>query len=237
LSSAVKLEYANRRTLRDRNKIAYRFAHWPIWIAVFFIAPGPLTFRLFAHGFDRTIAIWLSAVVIGTGIAGLFGKLPGVEPRPYIIRFTEDKPNPIYRRTCYTMAWSEVITFAVLNIAGFVGAMATGKWQLQQIYQHAYLPMAATIWALGALGLLPRVRRSTKGEGDERRYFYGSVWAVCLAQPVLWLMWRILPRGTAADIARFGVFIGVLGVVGLLARRGILPRTRKIVPGELAISD
>jgi hypothetical protein len=32
---------------------------------------------------------------------------------PYIIRFTEDRPNPLYRRVCYTFAWSEVITFAV----------------------------------------------------------------------------------------------------------------------------
>ena len=46
-------------------------------------------------------------VLVGTGIAGLFGQLPGVEPRPYIIRFTEDRPNPLYRRICYTMAWSE----------------------------------------------------------------------------------------------------------------------------------
>lgn len=237
MPTAVKLEYASRRKLRERNKISYRFAHWPLWISVFFIAPGPLTFQLFAHGFDRTIALWLGAVLLGTGVAGLFGCLPGVEPRPYIIRFTEDKPNPIYRRICYTMAWSEVVTFAVLNIAGLAGALATGKWQLQQIYQTAYFPLAGALWLLGALGLLPRVKRSTKGEGDERRYFYGSVWAVCLAQPVLWLMWRTLPRTAAADAIKLAVFVGILGCVGLLARRGVLPRTRKIVPGELAISD
>ena len=33
------------------------------------------------------------------------------------------------------------------------------------------------------------------------------------------------------------VFVRILVFVGLLARRGILPRTRRIVPGELAISD
>ena len=47
--------------------------------------------------------------------------------------------------------------------------------------------MAGTIWLLGALGTLPRVKPSTAGEGHERRYFYGSVWAVAVAQPVLWL--------------------------------------------------
>ena len=127
------------------------------------------------------------------------GALPGVEPRPYIIRFTEDRPNPLYRRVCYTFAWSEVITFAVLNIAGLVVAIATGEWYLKQIYRYAYFPLAGTIWLLGALGRLPRVKASTKGEGHERRYFYGSVWAVCWAQPVLWLLWKVVPRTTAGD--------------------------------------
>ena len=58
----------------------------------------------------------------------LRGKLPGVEPAPYIIRFTEDRPNPLYRRVCYTFAWSAAITFAVLNIAGLVIAIVTGQW-------------------------------------------------------------------------------------------------------------
>ena len=42
----------------------------------------------------------------------------------------------------------------------------------------AYFPIAGTVWFLGAIGQLPRVKRSTQGEGHERRYFYGSVWAV-----------------------------------------------------------
>ena len=37
---------------------------------------------------------WLAAVLVGTAIAGWYGQLPGVEPRPYILRFDEDKPNP-----------------------------------------------------------------------------------------------------------------------------------------------
>ena len=63
-------------------------------------------------------------MLVGTGIAGLFGKLPGCEPAPYIIRFTEDRPNPLYRRICYTTAWGEIVAFAVLNIAGLVGAIS-----------------------------------------------------------------------------------------------------------------
>jgi hypothetical protein len=238
LPEAVRVELASARKLRERNKIHYRFSHWPIWIFVFFLAPGPLTFSLFAYGFSKPMALWLAAVLVGTGIAGLRGRLPGVEPRPYIIRFTEDKPNPLYRRVCYTFAWSALITYAVLNAAGLVDAIVTGKWQLRQIYDYAYFPMAILIWALGALGLLPRVRPSTKGEGHERRYFYGSVWAVCFAQPVAGLLWIVLPaHSRVADSVKLTVFIAILVFTGLMARRGVLPRTRRIVPGELAISD
>lgn len=223
---------------RERNKVHYRLAHWPIWIFVFFLGPGPLTFSLFAYGFSKPMALWLAAVLVGTGIAGLRGRLPGVEPRPYIIRFTEDKPNPLYRRVCYTFAWSALITYAVLNMAGLVDAIVTGKWQLRQIYDYFYFPMAILIWALGAFGLLPRVRASTKGEGHERRYFYGSVWAVCFAQPVAGLLWIVLPaHSRIADSIKLTVFVAILVFTGLLARRGLLPRTRRIVPGELAISD
>jgi hypothetical protein len=234
---ARRVERASDRRIREHNKASYRLAHWPIWIFVVFIAPGPMTFTLFEHGFGRRMWAWLATVVIGTGIAGLFGKLPGVEPRPYIIRFTEDRPNPLYRRVCYTIAWSEAIAFAVLNIAGLGYAMATGLWRLRQMYEVAYFPLAGSIWLLGAIGQLPRVKRSTKGEGHERRFFYGSVWAVCVAQPVLWLLWKVLPRTRTADALKLAIFLGILGWIGNMARRGLLPRTRPIVPGELAVSD
>ena len=235
--AAIPVEYASQRKIRERNKLHYRFNHWPIWVFVFFIAPGPLTFDLFERGFDSRMAVWLGAVLLGTGIAGLRGRLPGVEPKPYIIRFTEDRPNPRYRRVCYTFAWSEVITFAVLNVTGLVVAIATGQWHLKEIYRAAYFPLAGSIGLLGAFGRLPRVKRSTKGEGHERRYFYGSVWAVCSAQPVLWLMWKVLPHTRTADLFKLVVFLGMLAFVGTLARKGRLPRTRPIVPGELAVSD
>jgi hypothetical protein len=237
LGHARLVERASDRQIRHRNKLHYRLNHWPIWIWVFFIAPGPLTFNLFAHGFTWRMAGWLGVVLVATGIAGLVGKLPGVEPAPYIIRFTEDKPYPLYRRICYTFAWSAVVTFAVLNIAGLAWAVATGEWRLRQMYDAAYFPIAGAIWLLGAAGLLPRVRRSTKGEGHERRYFYGSVWAVSIAQPILWALWNLLPRGRGYDAIKLAVFVGILIYVGNLARLGRLPRTRPIVPGELAISD
>jgi hypothetical protein len=234
---ARRVELASDRTIRTRNKISYRFNHWPIWIFVFFIAPGPLTFDLFESGFDARLMTWLGIVLVGTGIAGFRGRLPGVEPAPYIIRFTEDRPNPLYRRICYTLAWSEVIAFALLNIAGLAYAIYSGHWRLRQMYDFGYFPIVITVWILGALGYLPRVKPSTKGEGHERRFFYGSVWAVCFAQPALWLMWKVLPQTRPADALKLAVFVGILAFVGNLARLGLLPRTRPILPGEVIVSD
>jgi len=232
-----KVEYAQTRKMRERNTSLYRLAHWPIWIWVFFIAPGPLTFSLFAHGFGRGNLAWLMAVMAGTGIAGLRGQLPGVEPRPYILRFDEDKPNPLYRRVCYTFAWSAVLSFALLNLSGLLIAAATGSWYMAQIYRYAYFPLCGTILLLGVAGVLPRVRPSTKGEGTERRYFYGSVWAVTVSQALLMALWKTLPETRTAAIAKLGVFACVLLLMGYAAYRGALPRTRPIVPGELMVAD
>jgi|SRR5687768_10555899 hypothetical protein len=234
-TDARYIEFDTERKIRHRNKTYYRVLHWPIWIFVFFIAPGPLTFDLFARGFDTRMVAWLSVVLVATGIAGLRGRLPGCEPAPYIIRFTEDRPNPLYRRVCYTTAWGEVVAFALLNIAGLTYALLSGEWLLRQMYDVAYFPIAGTMWVLGALGKLPRVRPSTQGEGHERRYFYGSVWAVAIAQPVLWLLWKILPVTRTGDAVKLAVFVGILILVGYVSRLGLLPRTRPILPGEWAV--
>jgi len=236
-TDALYVELDTERKLRSRNKLYYRVLHWPIWVFVFFIAPGPLTFDLFERGFDQRTLMWLSIVLLGTGVAALRGRLPGCEPMPYIIRFTEDRPNPFYRRVCYTTAWGEVVAFAALNTAGLAYAVATGDWRLKQMYVAAYFPIAGIVWALGALGRLPRVKASTQGEGHERRYFYGSVWAVLIAHPALWVMWKLLPATRAGDIVKLTMFVAILGFVGRLSRLGLLPRTRPIVPGELAVSD
>src|SRR6201986_53189 len=158
MAYTVKPEIFDERKMRTRNKRWYRVAHWPIWIWVFFLAPGPLTFNLFAHGGSIGNLIWLGTVLVLTGLAAFYGQLPGVEPAPYILRFTEDRPNPLYRRICYTFAWSDVITFALLNLTGLVVAVFTGGWYLKQIYNYAYFPLYVTILALGAAGILPRVR-------------------------------------------------------------------------------
>jgi hypothetical protein len=233
----IKVEYAALRKMRERNTRIYRLAHWPIWIWVFFLAPGPWTFDLFARGGSRNNVIWLLFVMAATGVAGYFGQLPGVEPRPYILRFTEDKPNPLYRRICYTFAWNAVVTFTLLNLAGLVIAVATGTWRLKQIYAQGYFPMFGVVLLLGLFGVLPRVMRSTKGEGIERRYFYGAVWAAVTAQTMLLFLWKTLPKTPATNELKLVAFVLILLAVGTAASFGMLPRTRPIIPGELMMAD
>ena len=112
-TDARYVERDTERTIRHRNKGYYRVLHWPIWIFVFFIAPGPLTFDLFERGFDRRTFAWLAAVLCATAVAAL--------------------------------------------------------------------------------------------RGHERRYFYGSVWAVTIAQPVRWAMWGVLPAPRAGDLAKLAM--------------------------------
>jgi hypothetical protein len=194
-----------------------------------------------AHGFSWANWAWLSLVLVGTAIAGLFGQLPGVEPRPYILRFDEDKPNPLYRRICYTFAWNAVISFALLNATGLAIAAFTGVWRMKEIYTYAYSPLCALILLLGLMGKLPRVGSSTRNEGIERRYFYGSVWAVSIAQTVLLIVWKLLPSDVGptqtGSLIKFVVFVGTLLFMSLAVSRGMLPRTRPIMPGELMVSD
>jgi hypothetical protein len=160
-----------------------------------------------------------------------------VEPRPYILRFDEDKPNPLYRRVCYTFAWNAVVSFALLNLTGLVIAATTGSWYMKQIYRYGYFPLCAVILLLGAAGKLPRVGPSTKNEGTERRWFYGSVWTVTVAQALLLLLWKTLPLTRMATVVKLCIYVSTLVLVGIAAYRGLLPRTRPIVPGELMMAD
>ena len=125
--------------------------------------------------------------------------------------------------------------FGLLNLAGLTWAIATGEWRLRQIYDAAYFPLAG-IMDLGA-AISPAREAIDEARGHERRFFYGTVWAACVAQPVLLLLWKWLPHARWADAVKFGVFAGTLVVMGELARRGQLIRTRPVKPGELAVSD
>ena len=230
-----KVEYAEQRKIRERNTRLYRLAHWPIWIWVCFLMPGPLTFSLFAHGFGWANSIWLGVVLLGTGIAGLYSQLPGVEPRPYILRFDEDKPNPLYRKVCYTLAWNAVLNFALLNLAGLTVASVTGVWYMKQIYHYGYLPLFAVILALGLAGWLPRVGPSTQGRRHGAALLLRlSVGRDDRANAAAGAVEDAAhdPRGQPGEAVRL---CGRAGGDGPGSWRGALPRTRPIVAGELMV--
>ncbi|MCU1311463.1 MAG: hypothetical protein JWO20_2588 [Candidatus Angelobacter sp.] len=234
--SVVAVQYTDQIRIREFNTSLYRLCHWPIWITVFYLLPGPLTCRLFEKGFDWQMAKWLAMVCFGTGVAGLRSRLPGVEPKPYIITFTEDLPNPLYRRLSYTAAWSDLVTFAVLNLIGTIDAIVRGKWRMRQIYYYGWIPVASVSWALGFNGVLPRTGRSTIGEWAERRVFYGAIWTVTCSQILLGTLWRGLPstrfRSRKASVLMLVAFAASLGGLAFIAFRGRLPRTRRIVSRE-----
>ncbi len=206
---------------------------------MFFLAPVPAHFLdLFRRGFDSGQAWYCgwSQYSSSPESQASAAVCRGSNRSLIILRFTEDKPNPRYRRVCYTVAWGDLLSFAILNLAGLGYAVFTGTWRLRQIYESAYFPLAIAIWILGAMGKLPRVQSSTKGEGTERRYFYGTVWAVCAAEPVLGVSSvKTLPRSHQSDIVKLVVYAGILVAMAVLARRGVLPRTRAIKPGVVGV--
>ena len=195
-------------------------------------------FALCARISAGAISLWLAAVLIGTGIAGLRGQLPGAEPRPYILRFDEDKPNPALPPGLLHLRLERRAELrAAQPRRRWLIAAATGVWYMKQIYHYAYMPLCAFILLLGILGKLPRVESSTKSEGTERRYFYGSVWAVTAAQTLLLVLWKVLPLTRASSVEKLAAYVGVLLLMGWFAYRGWLPRTRPIVAGEWMVSD
>ncbi len=183
--------------------------------------------------------IWLGVVLVGTGIALLFGQLPGAEPAPYILRFTEDRPNPLYRRICYTFAWNALLNFAVLNLAGLAWAvvertMADEADLCSRI--HAGAACRSPAWRHS--GFFRGCGVSTQGEGWERRYFYGAVWSVTAAQTIFLILWKALPKNHATDIAKLLLIRSWRWcLMGVARRLGVLPRTRPILPGELMVAD
>ena len=132
----------------------------------------------------------------------------------------------------YTVAWGVIVAYAAVNVTGLLVAILSGRWMMHQLYAWAFQPVMIGVWVLGLLGWLPRAKQSVQFEGYERRVFYGAVWAVALAQPAPWLLWRAFPPSPLVDAVKLMVFAGLMSAVGYAAYRGYLPRTRPIVPGE-----
>jgi len=216
---------------RQHNKSYYRVLHLPIWIWVFFILPGHLTYDLYLQGPDRRHAIWLALVSAACIWRGMAGRLPGVEPRPYVTYYGQDQPNLGYRVVCYTAAWIDLLVPFSLNLIGLVIASVTGEWILGVLYDRLYYPFALAIVLATAFNLTPRTRRSTRNEGAEKAWFYVGIWTVVPAQTVIWAVWRIGGRfglsGAEIGRARLISFLLVAGIFFFMGFRGRLPRTAR----------
>jgi hypothetical protein len=216
---------------RERNKGYYRLLHAPIWIWVFFILPGNLTFALYAHGPDRRHGWWVLAVTLVCVWRAWAGRLPGAEPKPYITYWGVDQPNLPYRVVCYTAAWIGLLVPFALNAIGLVIAVLDGRWIIAELHRQLYYPLALAIVAATALDLTPRAKRSTRHEGAERAWFYVAMWTVVPSQLAGWAVWRLggSLHMEAAPLAwvRFTLFYAIATVIFVLGARGILPRTNR----------
>lgn len=216
---------------RERNKMYYRVLHLPIWVWVFFILPGTLTFDLYTHGPDRRHWVWLGVVTLVCVWRGIAGRLPGVEPRPYVTHFGVDQPNVPYRVVCYTGAWIALLVPFTLNLIGLIVAVATGAWQLERLYAWLYYPLVFVIVAATFLDWTPRARRSTRNEGAERAWLYVAIWTVVPAQLTGWALWRLGPKlgwvGAELDQTRLVGFLIVSALVLVLGISEKLPRTAR----------
>lgn len=222
---------------RERNKTYYRILHLPIWIWVFFVLPGHLTYDLYLHGPDRRHGIWLAIVVAVCIWRGFAGRLPGVEPQPYIRYYGADQPNLPYRMICYTAAWIDLLVPFALNLIGLVLSVITGKWLLGELYAYLYYPLALAIVLAAFLNGVPRARRSTTGEGAEKAWFYVGIWTVVPTQVAAWGAWRLGSRlelgRLELDCARLIVFIFTGLIFLFLGIRGRLPRSKRVYLGEM----
>jgi len=222
---------------REHNKGYYRVLHIPIWLWVFFILPGNLTYQLYLHGPNRWHGLWLALVAAMCAWRGWNGRLPGVEPRPYITHYGVHQPNLPYRVVCYTAAWIDIIVPFSLNLIGLAIASVSGKWIIGNLYAWLYYPLALAVVAGTVMDWTPRARRSTRGEGAEKAWFYVGIWSVVPAQVAAWAAWRLggrlgLPPVTLGRF-RLIVFLLVAGGFYFAGLAGKLPRTgRYHAPGK-----
>ena len=156
------------RPIRERNKISYRLNHWPIWIFVFFIAPGPMTFELFEHGFT-------AACCVAGGRPGRHGDRRAV--RQAARRRAGALHHPLHRRPAEP-ALSPHLLHGGVERGDHVRRAQHRRPRLGD--RHRRVAAAADVrgrvlsdrrdhLAARRAGQLPRVKRSTKGEGHERR--------------------------------------------------------------------
>jgi len=142
---------------------------------------------------------------------------------------------------CYTTAWIDLLVPFIINAAGVVINLFTGKWLINSMYVTLYYVLAGAIVLATILDITPRARRSTRGEGAEKGWFYVTVWMVVPTQIIAWAMWRLgrlfalSPAGL--DHLRIATFLLVASFFLLLGLLGKLPRTQRYHVPRGMISD
>jgi hypothetical protein len=221
---------------RASNKTYYRALHVPLWVWVFFILPGHLTYALYTNGPDARHGWWLAAVVLVCLWRAHAGRLPGCEFKPYVLYYGVGQPNLPYRVVCYTAAWIDLLVPFTLNAIGLVVAIVSGQWRLGDLYRWLFYPLAAAVVLATLLDFTPRARRSTLGEGAERAWFYVAVWTVVPSQLAGWAAWRLGGRlgfeATPLAWLRFTTFFAAAALLCWLGVRERIPRTERSYGGE-----
>jgi cytochrome b subunit of formate dehydrogenase len=142
---------------------------------------------------------------------------------------------------CYTTAWIALLAPFTINLAGLLINFFTGKWMINDLFTRLYYVLAAAIVIATILDFTPRTRRSTRGEGAEKAWFYVAVWMVVPTQLAGWAMWRLGRQfklsGASLDHLRLATFLVVAGVFLILGLLGKLPRTQRYHIPEGVISD
>jgi hypothetical protein len=117
----------------------------------------------------------------------------------------------------------------------------TGRWIINDLFIKLYYPLAAAVVLATVINLTPRTRRSTRGEGAEKGWFYVAIWTVVPTQLAGWAMWRL---GKYFDLSpaslgqvRLLTFLIVAGGFFALGLLGKLPRTERYHIPEGVISD
>ena len=145
---------------------------------------------------------------------------------------TEDRPNPLYRRICYTVAWSEAIAFALLTSPAWRLRWSTAV-AVAQLYEVPTFPSSPRSGSR-CVGLLPRVKRSTQGEGHERRYSTGRCGRDHRAADSLGAVESAAPDAPSDAFKRWCSSASSPTSVTSPARA---VATHADVPGEIAVSE
>ena len=214
-TDAIFVELDTERKIRHRNKLYYRVNHWPIWIFVFFIAPGPLTFDLFERGFDPVMAALARRRAGRDGdrrhCAGGFraasrrrtssGSPKIGRTRSTAASATRPRGARWWRSPCSTSPGSPT-------------PWRPASWRLRSSTTTATSRLPARSGCSARSACCRGCGRARRAKGTSAATSTARCGPSTIAQPVLWLLWKIVPVSRGGDALKLVVFVGILVAVG-----------------------